>query len=70
MVPDDRLLAETDSPYLTPVPFRGHRNEPWRVALIVQRLAEVRGETPAVTGALVTENAKRCFGLALAADHV
>jgi TatD DNase family protein len=70
MVPDDRLLAETDSPYLTPAPFRGHRNEPSRVTLIVQRLAEVRGQTPAVTGALVTENARRCFGLALDADPV
>lgn len=68
MVPDNRLLAETDSPYLTPAPFRGQRNEPSRVALIVQRLAEVRGQMPAATGALVTENARRCFGLALGAD--
>lgn len=70
MVPDDRLLAESDAPYLTPVPFRGHRNEPSRVALVVQRLADIRGQTTAQTGALVVDNACRLFGLALSAEPV
>jgi TatD DNase family protein len=43
LVPDDRLLAETDSPYLAPVPFRGKRNEPAHVARVVDALAAARG---------------------------
>jgi len=47
LVPDDRLLVETDSPYLAPVPFRGKRNEPAHVARVVEALAELRGTDPA-----------------------
>lgn len=43
LVPADRLLVETDSPYLAPVPFRGKRNEPAHVARVLQVLAELRG---------------------------
>ena len=43
IVPAERLLAETDSPYLSPAPYRGRRNEPARVAQVVDTLAEVRG---------------------------
>jgi TatD DNase family protein len=43
LVPDDRLLVETDSPYLAPVPFRGKRNEPAHVAHVVGAVAAVRG---------------------------
>ena len=43
IVPTDRLLVETDAPYLSPVPFRGRRNEPARVSQVVDTLAEVRG---------------------------
>jgi TatD DNase family protein len=43
LVPDDRLLVETDSPYLAPVPFRGKRNEPAYVAKVVEALAALRG---------------------------
>ena len=45
IVPADRLLAETDSPYLSPVPYRGRRNEPARVVQVIDALAEVRGAT-------------------------
>jgi TatD DNase family protein len=63
MVPDDRLLAETDAPYLAPVPFRGKRNEPRHVALTVERIANARGQTAEEVGELVTSNAIRCFSL-------
>ncbi|HET7457693.1 MAG TPA: TatD family hydrolase [Gemmatimonadaceae bacterium] len=64
LVPDDRLLAESDSPYLAPVPYRGKRNEPAWVRLTVERLAAVRVAEPAHLGALVAANARRLFRLA------
>ena len=42
-VPIDRLLLETDAPYLSPVPFRGKRNDSTRIAYTAQRIAEIRG---------------------------
>jgi TatD DNase family protein len=63
LVPDDRLLVESDSPYLAPVPHRGRRNEPAWVAHTVERLAGARGSEPAQIGALVIANARRLFGL-------
>ena len=62
-VPEDRLLVETDSPYLAPVPERGRRNEPAYVAHTCRRLAELRGEDPAETAARTRENARRLYGL-------
>jgi TatD DNase family protein len=62
--PADRLLVESDAPYLAPVPHRGKRNEPAFVLQTVTRLAEVRGLSVERMGAVVTENARRCFGLA------
>ncbi len=44
-MPSERLLAETDAPYLAPTPHRGTRNEPAWVARVIKTLAEVRGET-------------------------
>lgn len=64
LVPDDRLLVESDSPYLAPVPHRGRRNEPAWVARTVAHLATVRGVTPEELGRRTTENARRLFGLA------
>jgi TatD DNase family protein len=60
--PEDRLLVETDAPYLAPVPYRGRRNEPAYVLQVVERLAQARGVSPAALGAATTANAIRCFG--------
>jgi TatD DNase family protein len=62
-VPLDRILVETDSPYLTPHPFRGKTNEPARVALTAARLAEVRGISLAELAQATTANARRLFSL-------
>lgn len=59
--PADRILVETDSPYLAPVPFRGKRNEPSYVAKTAAVLADVRGMTPAALAALTTANFRRLF---------
>ena len=64
LVPDDRLLAESDAPYLAPVPHRGRRNEPAWVPATIASLASFRGADPAVVTALTAGNARRLFGLA------
>jgi TatD DNase family protein len=58
----DRLLIETDAPYLSPSPHRGHRNEPAYVALVADRIAALRDDSPAAIAAQTTANAARCFG--------
>jgi TatD DNase family protein len=62
-VPLDRLLIETDCPYLTPVPFRGRRNEPARVVEVARRLAELRGVELEEMGRITTGNFARFFSL-------
>ena len=59
--PDDRLLVETDSPFLAPVPMRGGENEPAFVVHSVRFLAEQRKTTPEKLAALTTANAERIF---------
>ena len=66
LVPADRLLVESDSPYLAPVPFRGKRNEPAWVAHTLASVASARGADPNELGRVTSENAARLFGLALA----
>jgi TatD DNase family protein len=61
-VPDDRLLIETDSPFLAPVPYRGKRNEPAWVAHVAQRVATLRGVPEDVVVERTTENAVQLFG--------
>ena len=65
LVPADRLLVESDSPYLAPVPFRGKRNEPAWVTHTISRVAIARGDDPADLGRVTAANARRLFGLAL-----
>jgi TatD DNase family protein len=62
-VPSDRILVETDSPYLAPQPVRGRRNEPAHVVHTVAALADARGEDAAVLAAHTHENAAAAFGL-------
>lgn len=64
LVPDDRLLVETDAPYLAPVPHRGKRNEPAYLPLTIARLAAARDSTPGRIAELTTTNARSLFGLA------
>ncbi len=63
IVPKDRLLIETDSPYMAPEPVRGRRNEPANVRYVGMKLAELRGETPDEVAAYTTENAMRVYGI-------
>ncbi len=62
-LPLERLLVETDCPYLTPVPFRGKRNEPARVVETAKFLAELKGVTPEEVGRVTSENFARLFGV-------
>jgi TatD DNase family protein len=64
-VPLDRLLIETDCPYLTPMPFRGRRNEPAHVVEVARCLATLHERTVEDIGQITTENFKRLFGLAV-----
>jgi TatD DNase family protein len=61
-VPLDRILVETDAPYLAPHPHRGSRNEPARVRLVAEQLAEVRGVSLETIAQATAENAARVFG--------
>jgi TatD DNase family protein len=63
LVPDDRILVESDSPYLAPVPHRGKRNEPAWVSFTVARVAAARGVDAAAFGVQTTHNTARFFDL-------
>ncbi|MBL0172340.1 MAG: TatD family hydrolase [Gemmatimonadaceae bacterium] len=63
LVPDDRLLIESDAPYLAPVPYRGKRNESAYVAMTLARIAAVRDTEPTRLGAQTVENTRQLFGL-------
>ncbi len=67
--PDDRLLVETDAPYLAPVPVRGKRNEPAYLLHTVARLAQLRGTTPDLVAATTTANFDRVFQRALSGSQ-
>lgn len=63
--PLDRLLIETDSPYLSPVPFRGKRNEPARVAYVAEKMAEIKGLDVEDVKAATWNNCQRLFHVEL-----
>lgn len=63
LVPLDRLLVETDCPYLSPHPFRGKRNEPARVRVVAEKIAELRGITLEEVAEATTQNAKNVYGI-------
>jgi TatD DNase family protein len=64
-VPLDRLLLETDGPYLTPAPHRGKRNEPAYLTYVAAQIADLRDTTPETTAEASTRNACRLFDLSL-----
>ena len=61
--PLDMILAETDCPFVTPVPFRGKRNEPMHVREVVKAIARIKELDEEIVRATVRENARRVFGL-------
>jgi TatD DNase family protein len=63
LVPDDRLLIETDAPYLAPVPHRGKENQPAFVVDVARHLASVRGQSVEAIAQLTTDNFNRLFNL-------
>ena len=62
-LPLDRILIETDCPYMAPEPYRGRRNDSRYVPLVAAKLAELRGLTPEEAGRITAENAMRLFGI-------
>jgi TatD DNase family protein len=62
-LPLDRILLETDCPYLTPVPYRGRRNEPAYVLYVAEAVAELKGLTVEEVSRRTTENVRRLFGV-------
>ena len=59
LVPPERILTETDCPFMTPEPFRGHKNEPAFVVFTAVRIAQARGEDPTVFATIAYDNARR-----------
>ena len=62
-VPLDRLLIETDSPYLTPPPFRGRRNDPSKTQFVAEEIAKLKGMDVDELAAIALENGKRVFNI-------
>ncbi|MBQ5608176.1 MAG: TatD family hydrolase [Oscillospiraceae bacterium] len=60
-IPLDRIVIETDCPFMAPVPYRGKRNDPGYLSLMAEKLAEIRGITPEEAAKITTENAKRLY---------
>ncbi len=63
--PVERMLLETDSPFITPVPFRGKRNEPSYVVHTAKKIAEIKGISVEKLAEITTENARHLFGLTI-----
>ena len=69
LVPEDRLLVETDAPYLSPVPMRGRRCEPAFVQYTARAVAALRGITPAALAAALERNVDRTFGVSTSGER-
>ena len=63
ITPLDRIVIETDAPYLTPVPFRGKRNDSRYLGYVVEKLAEWKGVTAEEMERITFENGKRLYGM-------
>jgi TatD DNase family protein len=61
--PLDRIMSETDSPYVSPIPHRGERNEPIYVKEVVKRIAEIRGEDAEKVERVLVDNALEMFNI-------
>ncbi|MDP4108664.1 MAG: TatD family hydrolase [Bacillota bacterium] len=62
-LPDDKIMIETDSPYLSPEPLRGKRNDPGNVRLVAQKIAEIKGKTLQEIAALTMKNGREFFNI-------
>ena len=62
-MPIDRLMLETDSPYMAPVPLRGRRNDSRNLPYIAETVAQLRGMTKEDVASITLENGKRFFGI-------
>ena len=60
-IPKERIIVETDAPYLTPHPYRGKRNEPWYTVFIVEKIADILKMSVEEVESMTTENARRLF---------
>ena len=63
VIPLERIVVETDAPYLTPEPFRGKRNDSGYVHLVAETIAQVKGVPPEEVAAVTLENGRRFFGI-------
>ena len=61
--PAEHMVIETDSPYLTPVPFRGKRNDSSKLGYVIEKIAEVKGMSPEAIEKITYENGRRLFGI-------
>ena len=61
--PLEKIMLETDSPYLTPVPHRGKRNEPSMVKIIAEKIAEIKNRPIEEVAKITTKNAEELFGI-------
>lgn len=63
IVPDDRILVETDCPFMAPVPLRGKRSDSSMISLTLKFIADIKGTTPEETAHITAQNARRLFGI-------
>ena len=62
-IPLENMVLETDSPYLSPVPYRGERNSSLNIHLVAERIAQIKGVSPSLVEEITTENAKEFFDI-------